>query len=340
MQFGYSWLSGQVGYADGRLVLEERAEYTEKEAPVGLWNLFGRTTTMDNDLHKVLIGLLVGLSLALVAGCSPDLLQRPARVHHVTVDYEPLLARKPPQPLPPVRLVVLRPVDKRPGLSIDPVRGQSPPLIGGEGALIGFHGLYSQDGHVTIGPPGERPDLGVRRRMDAGMQHPPDIPKIFFTFDRLPTTVQTALATYFRTAGIQVTSVASTLPGQQTLGEQAGGVQYALGCTIEEFSLLSLRRYQQFRPQIPFSSRLRSFPVRGPTRATVSLTLTLYHLPSDEVVWQENVWDITHDPPRGESRHRYGTVEETLSVALSHTVESVLATPGLQAVLQQSAPTT
>ena len=297
---------------------------------------------MDIHFQKSLLsgamGLLVGLSFILVAGCSTDLLQRPARIHHVSVDYAPLLARKPPQRLPPLRLIVLRPVDKRPGLTIHPVRGQAPPLIGGEGALIGFHGLNSQDGHVIIGPPGESPDLGVRRRMDAGMKHPPDIPKIFFTFDQLPTTVQTALATYFRTAGIQATSVSSTLPGQQTQGEQNEGAQYALGCTIEEFSLLSLRRYQQYRPQNPFSRHLRTFAVRGPTRATVSLTLTLYLLPSHQVVWRENVWDITHDPPRGESRHRYGTVEETLSVALSRTVESILATPSLQAVLRKSIP--
>ena len=170
------------------------------------------------------------------------------------------------------------------------------------------------------------------REMDSGMPHAPDIPRQVFTFRGLTETVQTALTTHLQNAGI------SAKPAPFSEPQPTPGATYALSCTVEDFSLFSLRRYQQVRRRTIGGSMLRDVPIRGPTRASVSLKLALHHFPSGEVVWQENLWDIIHDPPRGESQHRFAEVDELLTVALSRAVGGVLSSHSLQAVLLPRLP--
>ena len=258
--------------------------------------------------------------------------QRPPKVQPVTATFEPDLTDNQTPVFPPVRLLVLRPVDQRPQPEVNEARGGELPETGGDSDIIGFLGISSEEGHIRIAPEDEIPDLGVRREMDSGMPHAPDIPRKVFTFQGLTTTVQEALTMHFRNAGIPAKPV-SFSEQQSTLG-----ATYALSCTVEDFSLFSLRRYQQVRRRTIGGSFLRDVPIRGPTRAAVSLKLALHHLPSGEIVWQESVWDIIHDPPQGESQHRFQEADALLTIALSRAVGSVLASNSLQAVLLPAPP--
>ncbi len=253
---------------------------------------------------------------------------RPPKVHPVGVGYIPRLTRRQPPLLPPLYVLVLRPLDRRSSLHIHETRQKTIPLPDDPSALIGFSGLNFEEGQVTIAPAGSVPDLGTLRHMDAGMPHLPDIPKTFFTLARLPETVQYALTLHFREAGIETEMLPFLFP--EPLAADNQRATYALGCTIDEFSLFSLRRYQQVR----IGSRRLELPVRGPTRAGVSLTLSLYQLPSGRAVWQERVWDVIHDPPRGGTQHRYRTADDTLTLALSRAVGRILSIPNFQAALR------
>ncbi len=257
---------------------------------------------------------------------------RPPKVHPVGVGYIPRLTRRQPPLLPPLYVLVLRPLDRRSSLHIHETRQKTIPLPGAPSALIGFSGLNFEEGQVTIAPAGSVPDLGTLRHMDAGMPHLPDIPKTFFTLARLPETVQYALTLHFREAGIETEMLPFPFP--EPLAADNQRATYALGCTIDEFSLFSLRRYQQVR----VGSRRLELPVRGPTRAGVSLSLSLYQLPSGRVVWQERVWDVIHDPPRGGTQHRYRTADDTLTLTLSRAVGRILSIPNFQAALRLSQP--
>ena len=198
------------------------------------------------------------------------------------------------------------------------------------GNLIGFSGLSFKEGHVTIAAVRGRRRLQGLPRMDAGMPHLPDIPKTLFTIDRLAETVQYALTLHFREVGIETEVLPFAFPEPLAAGNQRAA--YALGCTIDEFSLFSLRRYQQVR----LGSRRIELPVRGPTRAAVSLSLSLYRLPSGKVVWQEQVWDVVHDPPRHGDQHHYRTADDVLTLALSRTIGGILSIPKFQAALRRS----
>ena len=253
---------------------------------------------------------------------------RPPKIHPVSVGYIPRLTRRQPPLLPPLYVLVLRPLDHRPSVRIHEARQKIIPLPDDPSALIGFSGLNFEEGQVTIAPAGSASGIGTLRHMDAGMPHLPDIPKTFFTLARLPETVQYALTLHFREAGIETEMLPFPLPEPLSADNQRA--TYALGCTIDEFSLFSLRRYQQVRVGL----RRLELPVRGPTRAGVSLKLSLYQLPSGRVVWQERVWDVIHDPPRGGTQHRYRTADDTLTLALSRAVGSILSIPNFQAVLR------
>ena len=257
---------------------------------------------------------------------------RPPKVHPVGVGYIPGLTRRRPPLLPPLYVLVLRPLDRRLAPRIHETRQKIIALPDDPSALIGFSGLNFEEGQVTIAPAGSVPDLGTLRHMDAGMPHLPDIPKTFFTLARLPETVQYALTLHFREAGVETAMLPFPFPEPLSAGNQRA--TYALGCTIDEFSLFSLRRYQQVR----VGSRRLELPVRGPTRAGVSLKLFLYQLPSGRVVWQERVWDVIHDPPRGGTQHRYRTADDTLTLALSRTVGRILSIPKFQAALRLPHP--
>ena len=257
---------------------------------------------------------------------------RSLKTHQVTVGYIPKLTRRKPPLLPPLYVLVLRPQDRR-----------SPPVIHatreahkeellrlqGQSALIGFSGLNFEEGLLTIAPPDSVPDLGQLRHVDAGMPHLPNIPKTLFTLDRLSETVQYALTLHFREAGIETEIL--PFPYPEPLAMESQRAAYALGCTIDELSLYSLRRYQQ----VQVGSRRLALPVRGPTRAAVSLSLFLYQLPAGRVVWQEQVWDVVHDPPRKGTQHRYRTADATLTLALSRAVGRILPTASFQAALRR-----
>ncbi len=298
----------------------------------------GHTLPFQRSRSWLLLGLLLVGGLV---GCGPVIddgvwlteilrrVQRPPKVHSVSVGYIPRLTRRKPPLLPPLYVLVLRPLDRRPSVRIHETRQKNIPLPDEKGALIGFSGLNFEEGQVTIAPAGSVPDLGTLRHMDAGMPQLPDIPKTFFTLARLPETVQYALTLHFREVGIETEMLPFPFPEPLVAENQRAA--YALGCTIDEFSLFSLRRYQQVR----VGSRRLELPVRGPTRAAVSLTLSLYQLPSGRVVWQEQVWDVVHDPPRGSAQHRYRTADDALTLTLSRTVGRILSLPNFQAALRR-----
>ena len=298
----------------------------------------GHTLPFQRSRSWLLLGLLLVGGLV---GCGPVIddgvwlteilrrVQRPPKVHSVSVGYIPGLTRRKPPLLPPLYVLVLRPLDRRSSVRIHETRQKNIPLPDEKGALIGFSGLNFEEGQVTIAPAGSVPDLGTLRHMDAGMPQLPDIPKTFFTLARLPETVQYALTLHFREVGIETEMLPFPFPEPLVAENQRAA--YALGCTIDEFSLFSLRRYQQVR----VGSRRLELPVRGPTRAAVSLTLSLYQLPSGRVVWQEQVWDVVHDPPRGSAQHRYRTADDALTLTLSRTVGRILSLPNFQAALRR-----
>ncbi len=301
----------------------------------------GRILPFQRSCSWLFLGLLL---VGGMVGCGPvtgdgvwltELLRRvqhPPKVHSVGVGYIPRLTRRKLPVLPPLYVLVLRPLDRRPSLRIHETRQKNIPLPDDRGALIGFSGLNFEEGQVTIAPHGSVPDLGELRHMDAGMPQLPDIPRTFFTLTRLPETVQYALTLHFREADIETEMLPFPFP--EPLSAENQRATYALGCTIDEFSLFSLRRYQQVR----VGSRRLELPVRGPTRAAVSLSLSLYQLPSGRVVWQERVWDVIYDPPRGGTQHRYRTADDALTLALSRTVGRILSIPKFQAALRYPRP--
>ena len=197
---------------------------------------------------------------------------RAPQVQPVAAAYESSLSESERPVLLPIRLLVLRPVDERSQLEVDEERGGQLPEINGGGDIIGFYGINSEEGHIRIAPEDASGDLNVLHEMDSGMSHLPNIPRTVFTFQGLDATVQAGLTTYFRDAGIDAQPVAFSEPVPKHQSQPSA--QYTLGCRIEEFSLFSLRRYQQIRVRTFGGSHLVDIPIRGPTRASVSLRLT------------------------------------------------------------------
>jgi hypothetical protein len=201
---------------------------------------------------------------------------------------------------------------------------------------LGILGFNSEEGIVRIGPSPESypdvvPDLGVQRRMKAGVPQDPDLPRGIFMAPDVRRTVQEALASHFQEAGFPVEKTSFVAPSQSVT--VSGSTQYALGCTIEEFSLVSLQRYQQEVVYSVLSPHLIERPIPGPTRAEVVLALTLYRWPGGEVLWEGKVADTVDDPPLEESEFLYATPGEVLSMALSRAVGNILVDQNLQDVL-------
>lgn len=273
---------------------------------------------------------LTALFLALcLTGCGLSLLH-PPDTHTLAVNYLPGLAKGRKPVFPSARILVLLPVDERQNLK---VRNGTLPIAGDTGEVIGLQGLNSQEGTVSIAAANLLPGLGVLRTMDSGMRHPPDIPQTVYALPGLPKLVQEAIATDFCQAGFDVETVPFALP--TPLAGEEKQADYALGCRIEEFSLLSLIRYQQVLVGAHWFQHIISVPIRGPTQAAVFLALSLYRWPSGEVLWQEKMGDVIDDPTLGDSTHLYASAEETLAVALSRAVGSILNTQSLQEVLLQ-----
>jgi hypothetical protein len=275
------------------------------------------------------------LGFGLCTGCVTDRLftVRPPRLIQVGVSYLPYLVKADRPQFPSTRLLVLLPVDKREPY---PTKRGALPVSQDNTTILGILGFNSDEGIVRIGPSPESypdvvPDLGVQRRMKAGVPQDPDLPRGIFTASDVRRTVQEALASHFQEAGFLVEKTSFAAPNES--GPVREPMQYALGCAIEEFSLVSLERYQQEVVYSILSPHLIERPVLGPTRAEVVLALTLYRWPGGEVLWAGKVADSVDDPPLEESEFLYATPGEVLSMALSRAVGNILVDQHLQDVL-------
>ena len=268
------------------------------------------------------------LGIFFLAVCLTGCTLPPPGTYSLIVGYLPGLVKGKKPDFPPTRVLVLPPADGRQNLK---VRDGTLPMAGDAGEIVGLHGLNSKQGTVSIAARDMMPDLGMLRVMDSGMRYPPDVPRTVYALPGLSEAVQEAIATHFCKAGFYVETVPSSL--SMPLARKGQHADYALSCTIEEFSLLSLVRYQQLYIPMAISSHFIDVPIRGPTQAAVSLSLSLYRWPSGEIVWQGKMEDLVDDPTLGDSIHLYSSAEQTLTVALSRTVGSILITQSLQDIL-------
>lgn len=276
------------------------------------------------------------LLLVLCAGCGLGaFVRRPPQPIKVAVNYLPYLVKGVRPQFPPTPVLVLTPVDKREPYPVQ--EGGILPASEDNTAILGIWGINVEEGTVRVSPlpelyPTIPHTLGAQRRMKAGIANNPDLPHAIFTLTDLPHTVQNALENHFHEAGfpIQKVDIASPVESAAT----SAIAPYALGCAIEQFSLVSLERVQE----VPVLSPPRGYhilnvPIRGPTRAQVVLALTLYRWPSGEVLWEGKVADAVDDPPLEEHEFLYATPDEVLSMALSRAVGSILVNQELQDVL-------
>jgi hypothetical protein len=216
-------------------------------------------------------------------------------------------------------------VDKRDPYPLK--EGDTLPALQDNTAVLGILGLNAKEGVVRVNS--ER--LGAQRRMKAGISQKPDIAHAIFTHPNLSHTVQDALASHLQEANFPVQKVSFSTPGDP--GTSVESAHYALGCTIEQFSLVSLTRLHEVVVDAPLQPHTIDVPIRGPTRAEVTLALTLYRWPSGEVVWEGKVADAVDDPPLQENDFLYATPGEVMSMALSRAVGSILVTQSLQDAL-------
>jgi hypothetical protein len=268
---------------------------------------------------------VVGLVLWSGCGFGSFLTVRPPRIIPIVVNYLPNLVKGTRPPFPSARVLVLLPVDKREAY---PVKlGGTLPASQDNTAILGIWGINSKEGVIRV----NSSRLGAQRRMKAGIPQNPDMPVGIFTLTNLEQLIQDAIEDHFHEAGLPVQKVNFTVPGEP--GAVIEPAHYAVGCAIEEFSLVSLLRYNEVEILSPLHPHTVDVPIRGPTRANIALTLTLYRWPSSEVLWEGKVADSVDDPPQGESEFLYGTPGEVMSMALSRAVGSILVTQSLQDVL-------
>jgi hypothetical protein len=266
------------------------------------------------------------LGLVLCAGCGLGSLTsaRPPRLMQVAVGYLPYLVKGSRPQFPPARVLVLLPVDRRNPYPVK--KGGALPASQDNTAILGIWGMNSKEGVVRV----NSLRLGAQRRMKAGVPNDPDIARGIFTLTDLPHVVQDALVSHFHEAGFPTQKVSFASPGEP--GAASEPAHYAVGCAIEEFSLVSLLRFNEVWIYTPLHAHSIDVPIRGPTRAEVILTLTLYRWPSGEVLWEGKVADSVDDPPLEESEFLYSTPGEVMSMALSRAVGSILVTQSLQDV--------
>jgi len=270
-------------------------------------------------------GWVVGLVLCAACGLASFPTVHPPRIIPVWVNYLPNLVKGDRPPFPSARMLVLLPVDKRDAYPVKP--GGALPASQDNTAILGIWGINSKEGVIRV----NSSQLGAQRRMKAGVPQNPDMPRGIFTLTDLERLVQDALEGHFYEAGFPVQKVNFTAPSEPDAVIEPA--HYAVGCAIEEFSLVSLLRYNEVWIFSPLHPHPIDVPIRGPTRANVALALTLYRWPSGEVLWEGKVADSVDDPPQGESEFLYGTPGEVMSMALSRAVGSILVTQSLQDVL-------
>lgn len=278
---------------------------------------------------------VVSIGLSTLLACSAfGIRYVPVRVVHF-----PSFVKGQPRDLPPHRILVLRPVDKRQAFVTQdgPVAphvrgaeivaaqwsGRKPPpqLIQPETLypVIGFLGTSSQ-GSVFLRPPSEF--------------SPPDHPQLVFYAPALSETVQHALASHIDEVGLPVHLASFASPPNDIDDmldtrerEQPVQADYALGCTIEVFALRSLF----YRVDTGMHGNVH--PMIGPSWAHVRLGLTLYRWPSGEKLWAGTVGEQFSDPEPGGDIPLYGSLGEVVSVALSRAVGSFLITQAVQDIL-------
>lgn len=267
------------------------------------------------------------LMLALWTGCGLGTLARarPPRFIQVAVQYLPSLVKGNRPEFPPTPLLVLLPDDQRPPYPIH--KGQVLPVLQDNTAILGIWGINAREGVVRI----NSDDLGAQRRMKAGISQIPDVPRGIFTTTGLSRLVQDAIENHLHEAGFPVRKVNFSFPHEFDANKETA--QYAVGCTIERFLLISLERHYEKLIYTPLHAHPVAIPVRGPTQAEVILTITLYTWPSGEVLWTGKVADVVDDPPLRESEFLYASPGEVMSMALSRAVGSILVTESLQKVL-------
>jgi hypothetical protein len=271
---------------------------------------------------------MVGLGLSIGCGLGSLVTTRPPRIIPVGVTYLPHLVKGSRPSFPSNRVLVLLPVDKREAYPVK--RGGALPATQDNTAILGIWGLNSAEGAVRV----NSTQLGAQRRMKAGVPQDPDMPRGIFTLPSLERLVQDALESHFHEAGFSVQKASSPILNE--LSATTEPAHYAVGCAIEEFSLVSLLRYNEVWIYSALHPHTIDVPIRGPTRANVTLELTLYRWPSGEVLWQGKVADSVDDPPLGESEFLYSSPGEVMSMALSRAVGSILVTQNLQEVLLAS----
>ncbi len=267
------------------------------------------------------------LGLVLCSGCAagPFFSPRPPRIIPVEVSYLPYLVKGKRPAFPPISVLVLRPVDKRAPYPMK--KGDMLPPAQDHIAILGIWGLNSQEGVIKV----NSSQLGAQRRMKAGISQEPDIARAIFTLPGLPNIVQNAIALHFQEAGIPAQMADFSSPHHPAASTMQA--HYAVGCTIEKFSLVSLERHTEVVVENPLGAHFIYVPIRGPTRAEVSLALTFYRWPAGEIVWEGVVSDAVDDPPVGEHDFLYASPGEALSMALSRAVGSLLLGEHLQQVL-------
>jgi len=267
------------------------------------------------------------VGLVLYSGCGSESVFtfQPPRIMPVGVNYLHDLVKWARPPFPSSRILVLLPADKRQAYPMK--LGGALPVSQDNTAILGIWGFNSKEGIVRV----NSLQLGAQYRMKAGIPHKPDMPRAIFTLTNLQHLVQDALEDHFHEAGFPVQKVNFTVPDESAAVSEPA--YYAVGCAIEEFSLISLLRYNEVWVFAPLHPHTIDVPIRGPTRADVALALTLYRWPSGEILWEGKVADSVDDPPAGESEFLYGTPGEVMSMALSRAVGSILVTQSLQDVL-------
>ncbi len=275
--------------------------------------------------HWTRVIWVVGLVLCAGCGGGSFFTAQPPRIIPVGVNYLPNLVKGTRPPFPSARVLVLFPVDKREAY---PVKwGGALPASQDNTAILGIWGINSKEGVVRV----NSSQLGAQRHMKAGVPRNPDMPRGIFILTDLEQLIQDAIEDHFHEAGLPVQKVNFTVPGEP--GAVVEPAHYAVGCAIEEFSLVSLLRYNEVEILSPLHPHTVDVPIRGPTRANIALTLTLYRWPSGEILWEGKVADSVDDPPPGESEFLYSTPGEVMSMALSRAVGSILVTQSLQEVL-------
>jgi len=267
------------------------------------------------------------LMLILWTGCAPGLLTkpRPPRFIQVAVQYLPSLGHGSRPQFPPTPVLVLLPDDQRTPYPVH--KGQVLPVLQDNTAILGIWGINAKEGVVRI----NSDDLGAQRRMKAGISQMPDVPRGIFATKGLSRLVQDAIENHLHEGGFPVRKVDFSFPHEAQANREPA--QYAVGCRIERFLLVSLERHYEKLIYTPLHAHTVAIPIRGPTQAEVILTITLYKWPSGEVLWTGKVAHLVDDPPRKESEFLYASPGEVVSVAFSRAVGNILVTESLQEVL-------